>query len=163
MEHQAPALFVALEQSALGAAMRESLWLYPVANVGHILALACFAGALAVMDLRLIGAFAATAPGPLIARARRVVILALGAQILTGFLLFAAEASHVVRNPVFLFKMGLLAAGLLNVAVFEFGAKRAVQALPSAAPMPRAARVAGYTSLAIWLAVAALGRSIAYF
>jgi hypothetical protein len=162
MEHAAPAIFVALEQSALGAAVRESVWIYPFANVGHILALVCFAGALTVMDLRLVGAFPASAPGPLLARARRVVIIALGAQVATGFLLFSAEASHVVRNPVFLLKMGFVAAGLLNVAIFEFGARSAVQNLPAAAPMPQPARVAGYASLAGWVTVAPLGRGLAY-
>lgn len=163
MEHAAPALFVALEQSALGAAMRESVWLYPFANVGHILALACFAAALAVMDLRLIGAFSATSPGLLIAQARRAVIGALAALAVTGFLLFSAEASHVIRNPIFLLKLGLIAAGVVNVIVFEVVAKREVRALPPGAPMPSAARIAGYTSLGVWLAVAACGRSIAYF
>jgi hypothetical protein len=163
MEHEAPALFVALEQSAFGAAIRQSFWLYPLANIGHIVALVCFAGALAVMDLRLIGAFAGTAPAPLIARARTVVIAALCAQAATGFLLFSAEASHVVLNPVFQLKMAFVAAGLLNVAIFELAAKRKVFALPIGAPMPTSARVAGILSLAIWLSVAALGRTIAYF
>jgi hypothetical protein len=163
MEHAAPAIFVALEQSALGVAMRESIWLYPLANVGHILALACFAAALGVMDLRLIGAFAAAPPGPLIARARRAVIMALAGLLATGFLLFTAEASHVVRNPVFLVKMGFVAVGVINVAIFEFGAGRAVRILPPGVPMPRAARMAAYLSIGLWLIVAACGRSIAYF
>jgi hypothetical protein len=163
MEHEAPALFVALEQSAFGAAIRQSLWLYPLANVGHIVALVCFAGALAVMDLRLIGAFPGTAPAPLIARARRIVIAALATQAATGFILFSAEAGHVVLNPVFQLKMAFVATGLLNVALFELVAKRKVFALPTGAPMPSSARVTGFLSLAIWLCVAALGRTIAYF
>jgi hypothetical protein len=163
MEHEAPALFVALEQSAFGAAIRQSLWLYPLANVGHIVALFCLAGALAVMDLRLLGAFASTAPAPVIARARTATIVALCAMAATGFLLFSAEASHVVVNPIFQVKMGLVVAALVNVAIFELGAKRVVQGLPAGAPMPTRARVAGAVSLAIWLCVAALGRTIAYF
>jgi hypothetical protein len=59
MEHAAPAIFVALEQSGLASGIRQSLWLYPAANVGHIVFLFCFAGAIAVMDLRMVGAFAA--------------------------------------------------------------------------------------------------------
>ena len=163
MEHAAPAIFVALEQSALGVAVRGSIWLYPAANVGHILALTCFAAAVAVMDLRLLGAFAATSPGPLLARARGAALVALAGLAVTGFLLFTAEASHVVRNPVFLLKMGVIAAGIVNVAIFELGARRAVAALPPGAPMPRAARMAACLSVGLWLVVAACGRSIAYF
>ncbi|HKA78784.1 MAG TPA: DUF6644 family protein [Xanthobacteraceae bacterium] len=163
MEHQAPALFVALEGSGLAAAIRQSLFLYPLANVGHIVALVCFAGAIAVMDLRLVGAFAATVPALVIARARRVVIAALCVLAVTGFMLFAAEASHVVLNPVFQLKMALVAVGLVNVAIYEWGAQGAVYALPAGAAMPRRARIAGFISLGLWLAVAACGRSIAYF
>src|SRR6266542_626372 len=119
MEHQAPEIFVALEHSGFAAAIRQSSWLYPFANVCHIVALLVFAGAVAVMDLRLIGAFAATAPGAVLRCARTVAIAALGAQAATGFLLFAAEASHVAVNPVFQVKMALVAAGLANILVFE--------------------------------------------
>lgn len=145
MEHAAPALFVALEQSAFAAAIRQSIWIYPVANVGHIVALAVFAGAVAIMDVRLLGGFAASSPRIVIARARRAAILALSGLALTGFLLFAAEASHVIVNPVFLVKLALIGAGLANVAIYELGARRA-----------------GYASLALWLLVAACGRTIAY-
>jgi hypothetical protein len=77
-------------------------------------------------------------------------------------MLFAAEAGHVVLNPVFQAKMALIAAGLINIAIYEFGAKRAVQALPAGAAMPQRARFAGFASMAIWIAVAACGRLIAY-
>jgi hypothetical protein len=163
MEHDAPALFVALEQSGFAAAIRQSVWIYPFANVGHVVALACFAGAVAVMDLRLIGAFRATAPGRLITRARGVAATAFCALAATGFLLFSAEASHIVRNPVFLTKMALVGAGLANVAIYQFGARRAVEALAPGAAIPPGARIAGFVSLGIWVVVAAFGRSIAYF
>ena len=55
MTDAAPAIFVALEASSIGAAIRQSTWLYMAANVGHILSLTVFAGAIAVMDLRMAG------------------------------------------------------------------------------------------------------------
>jgi hypothetical protein len=163
MTEDAPAIFQALEASSFAAAIRQSVWIYPFANIGHIVALVCFAGAITVMDLRLVGAFAATAPAKVIGRARRIVIVALCGLAATGFLLFSAEASHVILNPVFLTKMTLVAAGIVNVAIYEFGAKRSVMALPPGAAMPQRARVAGFLSLGIWLIVAVCGRTIAYF
>lgn len=163
MNDQAPAIFVALEASDFAAALRQSLFLYPLANVGHVVALVCFAGAVAVMDLRLVGAFAATAPAKVITRARRIVIAAFCGLAVTGFMLFSAEASHVVLNPVFMLKMALVATGLVNIAIYELGARHAVEALPAGAAMPRRARIAGFVSLGLWLVVAACGRSIAYF
>jgi hypothetical protein len=163
MTDQAPAIFIALEESGFAAAIRQSLWLYPAANVGHIVALVCFAGAVAVIDVRLLGGLAATAPGRLIARARWFAIAALIGMAVTGFMLFSAEASHVALNPVFQLKVALIGAGLVNVALYEFGAKSAVADLPPGAAMPARARIVGAVSLLIWVAVAACGRSIAYF
>jgi hypothetical protein len=163
MNDQAPAIFIALEESGFAAAIRQSLWLYPAANVGHIVALVCFAGAVAVIDVRLLGGLAATAPGRLIARARWFAIAALIGMAVTGFMLFSAEASHVALNSVFQLKVALIGAGLVNVALYEFGAKSAVADLPPGAAMPARARIVGAVSLLIWVAVAACGRSIAYF
>lgn len=163
MEHAAPTIFVALEQSDFAAAIRQSTWIYPAANVGHIVSLVCFAAAVAVMDLRLLGVFAATAPGPLIAKTRRFVIAAFCGLAATGFILFSAEASHVAVNPVFQIKMALVVLGLFNVGVFELAARRWLATLPAGAATPLPARAAGFASLGIWLAVAASGRAIAYF
>jgi len=159
----APAVFVALEQSGFSAAIRQSPWLYPTANVGHIVSLVFLAGALAVMDVRLLGGFAATEPAPTLARARLFAIAALAGMAVTGFVLFAAEASHLALNPVFRLKLVLVGAGLVNVAIYEFWARRAVESLPAGAAMPAAAKIAGLLSLGIWVAVAACGRAIAYF
>ena len=60
-------------------------------------------------------------------------------------------------------KAALVAAGLVNIAIYEFWAKASVQGLAPGAPMPPRAKVAGALSLGIWVGVAACGRSIAYF
>lgn len=163
MTDQAPAIFIALEGSGFASAIRQSLWLYPAANVGHVVFLTVFAGSVAVMDVRLLGGLGAIAPGVLLAQARCFALAALAGMAITGFLLFAAEASHVSLNPVFQLKMALVAAGLLNVAIYEFGAKRLIETLTPGAPLPARAKLAGALSLGIWIAVAACGRSIAYF
>jgi hypothetical protein len=163
MEHEAPAIFVALEQSGFGLGIRKSLWLYPAANIGHIVALVFFAGAVAVMDVRLLGGFAATAPGRLLARARNFAIAAFAGMVVSGFMLFAAEASHLAVNPVFQLKAALVAAGLANVGIYELWTKRTVEGLAPNVAMPASAKMVGGLSLGIWVVVAACGRSIAYF
>jgi hypothetical protein len=163
MNEKAPAIFIALEDSGFGAAIRQSLWIYPAANVGHIVFLVFFAGALAVMDVRLLGGLSASAPGPLIGRARYFAMAALTGMAITGFVLFSAEATHVALNPIFQLKIALIGAGLVNVALYEFGAKAEVAGLAPGAAMPARARMAGAVSLLVWVMVAACGRSIAYF
>lgn len=72
-----------------------------VANVGHILSLMAFAGAIVVIDLRMMGVFAATSPGFILHIARRAAVAAFACLVLSGLTLFIAEASHVVLNACF--------------------------------------------------------------
>jgi len=64
---------------------------------------------------------------------------------------------------VFLLKMALIGLALLNVLVFELTLRRSLLTVPPGTPLPPAARLSGILSLGLWLAVAACGRSIAYF
>jgi hypothetical protein len=98
-----------------------------------------------------------------LARGRIAAVAAFCGLAATGFMLFSAEASHLVLNPVLRLKFLLVAAALLNGLIYEIFARRAVEKLPPGAPLPRAAGVSAALSLMIWLAVAACGRSIAYF
>jgi hypothetical protein len=155
-------LFLALEQSGLGAAMRGSSFLYPLSTVLHIVGLACFAGAIAIMDARLLGAFAPMPLKPFVSRWRQAAAVAFAVQAVSGFLLFSAEASAIAENPVFQFKVLLIVLGLANVAAFEIVTKPEVAGWKDGPP-PTAARVSGALSLLIWAGVATLGRLIAYF
>src|SRR5262245_4328004 len=163
MTDAAPAFFVALEQSGFAAAIRQSPWLYPAANIGHIVSLTFFAGAIAVMDVRLLGGMAATAPGPLLARARLVAVAGLAGMAVTGFLLFSAEASHLALNPVFQLKAVLVVAGLSNSGIYELCASLTVAGLAPGVAMPARAEVAGLRSLVRCVTLAEGGRSIAPF
>lgn len=155
-------LFLALEQSGLGEAMRGSSFLYPLANVMHIVGLAAFFGAIAIMDARLLGAFSPMPLKPFVSRWRRLAMAAFAVQVASGFLLFSAEASAIVENPVFRNKVVLIVLGLVNVAAFEIVTKREIAASPDGRPSI-AARVSGAVSLLIWTLVAVAGRLIAYF
>ena len=84
-------------------------------------------------------------------------------MLLSGLILFSAEAGHLAVNPVFQLKLGLIAAGVVNIALYELLAKRELLKIAPGAPMPTRARIAGLLSLLIWVGVAACGRAIAYF
>jgi Family of unknown function (DUF6644) len=163
MLHDAPQFLQALEQSGFASAVRQSSWAYLTANVGHILALAVFAAAVAIMDLRLLGAFSATPPAGVVRPARRVAMLALLLMAATGFVLFAAEATHVAGNGVFQVKAVLIALGVVNALLVARALGPALDATPPCKPLPGRVRAAAALSLGIWLSVAACGRLIAYF
>jgi len=163
MLHDAPQFLIALEQSGLGAAIRQSSWAYPVANIGHIMALTLFAASVAIMDLRILGAFAGTTPASVVHPARRMAMLGLGLMALTGLMLFTAEASHVAMNSVFQIKAVLIALGILNALLIGGPALANIAEVPANAALPARARVAAVVSLLTWVLVAACGRLIAYF
>jgi hypothetical protein len=163
MLESAPHFLIALEQSGLGAAIRQSVWAYPVANVGHILALTLFAGSVAIMDTRLLGAFKAAAPADVVRPARRAAAVSLLLMVMTGSVLFIAEASHVATNPVFQIKAVLIVLGLLNAVLVARPLEAALDTTNPFEPLPARVRLAAVLSLAIWLSVAACGRLIAYF
>ncbi|MFZ5692568.1 MAG: hypothetical protein ACOY5F_15065 [Pseudomonadota bacterium] len=163
MTDAAPAIFLAIEGSAFAAAVRQSPYAYMAANVAHILSLLVFFGAVAVMDLRLAGFFQATWPGSLLRRARIVAILGFLGLVASGSILFVAEASHIVLNGMFQLKAALIGLGLINIVWYESVVADKVKDVLPHTPLPGGARLIGVTSLAIWLAVAACGRLIAYF
>jgi hypothetical protein len=162
MLHEAPQFLIALEQSGLGAAIRQSIWIYPAANVGHILALALFAGGVAAMDARLLGAFPAAPPVAIVRPARRIAVLGFLLMVGTGSVLFTAEASHVATNRVFQIKMALIALGLINALLASRPLRAYLDEAPAFAPVPARVRVSALLSLVIWFSVAASGRLIAY-
>jgi len=163
MALEAPAILVALEQSALGMAIRQSVWIYPAANTAHILGLTVLAASVAVMDLRLLGAFRETVPAAVIVPARRLAMLALTIMVLTGLVLFTAEATHVAMNPVFQIKMGLIALAILNALIVQRTLPAVLIKTPAMTPLPMRFRIAAAVSLVLWFCVAAAGRLIAYF
>jgi hypothetical protein len=161
MEHGGgPDWALALEQSALAQVLRESLFLYPLANVLHVVAVAILLGSIAVFDLRVLG----LAKGvPVTALARLALPVAAGALFVavpTGAAMFIAEAPAYVRNPVFLTKVGLIVLAAINIALFHRGPFRHIAKLATVPPLARASAAA---SLGLWLAVVIAGRLIAYY
>ena len=80
-------------------------------------------------------------------------------QIPTGLTLLAVEARALGVNPAFLAKLGFIALGLVNLAVFHarFGA-----ATHRGGSLPPASRPRAIVSLAAWTLTLIAGRMIAY-
>jgi hypothetical protein len=154
------ALAAALEASELAQTVRRSAWLYPLANVLHVLGLMGFFAAVAAMDLSALRAERTAWLRTRVAALRPVAILFLLVQAVTGVLLFLPEATHLARNTGFLLKLGAIGLALANVAAFEILLRRASPEGFVAPPAGLA--VAAVASLVLWVAVATLGRLIAY-
>lgn len=157
MEHAAEAggWLAALQASGLGAALRSSLWLYPLVETLHVLGLALLVGAIATFDVRVLRA---NAGFDLAGWSRSVLPVArfgFALAVPMGFLLFTTEATAYARNPLFLTKLTLIALALVNLVLFHRHARR------RSGLTPALRRMAGL-SLALWVLVLACGRLIAY-
>lgn len=148
-------LFTALQDSSAGAYVRDSVYLYPIANVTHVLAVLVFFACVFAMDLRLLGVIRGEPAKTIVARLRPASVAALIVIAVSGATLFVPEAAAVARNPAFQLKMAALAMGLLNVALNE----HAIRRLGETSAL---ARGTAAFSVVVWLFVAALGRGIAY-
>jgi len=150
------AAFTALEQSSLGAAARGSAWLYPLANLSHVLGAALLVGAIATFDIQVLRH--ARNVGAIARAVTPVAAFGLALQVASGTVLLAADAMPVVVNPAFQFKMAMFALGLINVAVFRW---RFGGGLKADGPLDGATSLAA-VSLTSWLLVLLAGRFIAY-
>lgn len=155
------AAFLPLQEGPLGQAMRTSTFLYPLANVLHIFGFVMLAGSIATLDLRVLG----VARGiPVAAMARlnlRLAAAGLVLALLTGFLVFAADAAHVVTNPAYQVKVAIIVVALANIAAAHLGPWRRVHEWGPDAPA--AARAHALLSILLWFSAITAGRLIAYF
>ena len=148
MEHAAgPALLIALEGSGLAQALRSSLWLYPAVETLHILGFATLVGSILAFDLRVLRAPDDFAVEPWLRWLVPIAACGLLLAMPMGLLLFTAEATAYVRNPVFLAKITLILLGLLNIAWFYAGPWRVRRRVGASAGIPPAMRMSAALSM----------------
>jgi hypothetical protein len=148
------AFLAAIEASGVAVHLRGSRWTYPLVNAGHILGVALLVGAIAPLDLRLMGLWRQEPVARLAAILRPVAAGGAVIAIATGALLFSVQAGDYAALALFQAKMALIALGLANVALHRGGRLAALSA-------PRQ-RAAGVASLGLWVGVLVCGRMIGY-
>jgi hypothetical protein len=157
------AVFAAIEASAVGVWVRESSNVLAVVNVFHIIAVAMVFGTIFVVDLRLLDfpntrrAFTHVAHDGL-----KWTWLGFALAVISGLLMFSANAATYQINTQFWLKMGAIALAGLNMFIFEILTVKTAAAWDQGAPTPRAAKIAGVLSLLLWTSVIVLGRWIGY-
>ncbi len=147
-----------LELTAVGAAIRDSAWLFPVIEAAHLLGLAVLGGSILVVDLRLLGLGLKGRPAAyVLEQAGPWLVGALAVMYTTGIPLFLSESIKCYFSSAFWVKMGALVVALL----FTFGVRnRMVRTQPPL--LHWQARGIAACSLALWLTVAAAGRWIGF-
>lgn len=152
-------LFEALEASAIGEAIRNSLWLFPIVESFHLLGLAVIGGAILVVDFRLLGLGLRTQPVSKLARdVQPWVIGSLMLMILSGVPLFLSEAIKCYYSFAFWTKM----TALVLAIIFTFTIRRSVACAPDGRFSPTSYKAVAVTSLALWSTVGWGGRWIGF-
>lgn len=153
-------MFEWCEATWLGQSVRDSLWLFPVIESIHLLALAMLGGALLIVDLRSIGVGLRSHPVAELAReAHPWLVGSVAVMLLSGALLFLSESIRCYYSPPFWLKMELLLAAI----VFTFTVRRKVTLANERRVGPIWGRLVAVVSLALWLGVGFSGRWIAFY
>lgn len=153
-----------IEQSPLGAGVRNSIWIFPVIESIHILGIVLLAFTVSMVDLRILGT-GLLRRRPLAEVSRQLLPWAWGAivlMIVTGVPLFASEAaSKCYESKAFYVKMALIGLAIGNAAFSYSAVKRHAEQWDS--NPPSRTKIMAVLSLVFWAGVVFAGRGIAYF
>ena len=152
-----------LETSGLAARIRDSLWLFPLIESTHVIAVTLVFGTITILDLRLLGVASTERSFKRMASdIFKWTWAAFALAVLTGSLMFITNARVYYHNFFFRTKMLLLVIAGLNVLVFELTAGRTIHRWDSAPSAPPPGRVVAALSLALWISVIFMGRLIGF-
>ncbi|MEO8039331.1 MAG: hypothetical protein ABI794_11210 [Betaproteobacteria bacterium] len=145
---------------AIAHAINASSWVYPAANVAHVVGIVLVVGPVLAFDFRLLGL---TSAGNIRDLARVLLpwpLVGLLIAVPAGLVLFASESTALLTNPAFRLKLLLLTLAASNaIALHASGVLRGLQ---DGVPAPLRPKLHAALSVLLWISVVACGRMIAY-
>ena len=141
---------------SLSAWMLETTWASPIIQCVHLVALVAFAGAVLLVDMRLLGrGLIKTSTARLAREADRWMIWSFVALFITGAPQVLSTALKQYYSPFFWWKMQIIVIGLL----FTFTIRRRV-AFAEEGTLGHWPKVVGILSIGIWTSVSVWARLI---
>ena len=151
--------FIWCEHSWVGQTIQGSVWLFPVIESIHLVGLGVIAGAVLIVDMRLLGVgLRGQSTQHLAKETRPWLIGSLALMSASGILLFSSEATKCYSSFPFWIKM----SSLLLAIIFTFAVKSAVIRNKLDQRYPLLGKATGLISLALWFGVAWGGRWIGF-
>jgi len=139
-----------MEGSTLSLIFQSAVWYSPLIQVAHLVAVATFAGALLVVDLRLLGTGLTQTPLKQVAAdAQPWLMGSLIALVITGTPTMASTSIKQYYSPFWWWKMEMLALGL----VFLFTVRRQMIKKDESELDPFWPKVVGLVSMGLFLGV----------
>src|SRR5215813_2103488 len=153
--------FQELSETPWSVALHESEIAYSLIESLHVWSLCLFFGMTVMFDLRLLGWTMRKVPvSEVIRRLQPWTIAGFVLMVITGTVLFYAIPLRSYQNIFFRTKMLLMLFAGLNVFIFHSRVFPSVATWDADAIPPKAARVAGAFSLALWIGIIFSGRMI---
>jgi uncharacterized membrane protein len=142
---------------AFSVAFRESTWMFAVIEAAHLIAIAVFAGAVLMVDLRLLGSGLKERPLKQVARdAQPWLMGSIVALIVTGVPMVMGNGEKYYYSEFFWQKMGVLVVAF----IYMFTIRRMFVRADEARTRPLWRKAVGLGSIALWLFVTVWGRLI---
>ena len=149
-----------LQATPLAVSISET-W-FPLIESLHVITMAIVAGTIFIVDTRLIGLTSMKLPfSHVLERLLPWTWGAFACSVVTGSLMFMANATGYYANIPFRVKMALLALAGANMLYFHRVTLRSVSTWDRDRP-PARARLAGVISVCLWCAVIGFGRWIGF-
>ncbi len=142
---------MALEGLWLAQAMKHSAWLYPTVETMHIWGIGMLFGSVVIMDLRVLGLGNKLNVSDLSRLGIAVAVIGFGLAVLTGSLMFIAQASELISSRLFILKMCMIFLLLANAVILR------VRTIDNGM-----SKMQALLSLAGWASVIGMGRWLAY-
>ena len=146
------AMFEWIERSPVGEFMRGSPAVFPIVESLHLIGLALFVGTLLLIDLGLLGVAMQRQPiQQVVAALAPFTWSGFGLLMLTGPIMFTAQAAKWHDNPLFWLKLLLL----IVAVVFQLSVRRRITS-------ERPPKLIGAVSLVLWICVALSGKTMEF-
>jgi hypothetical protein len=149
-----------LQGTALGTAVAETIWAYPLLEALHALGMAMLLGSLGLTNLRVLGYKPEL---PLLGMQDLLPLAWLGFTInaASGFALFTSDAVYFFSSYTFRIKLVLIVLAGINAVLLGHKVFRQPAAHVNVVASTSAKWLAG-ASLVFWVGAAVAGRLIAY-
>ena len=156
-------LFMWVDTFPSSVALREGAVAFPLLLTIHVVSMCLFAGLIIMMDLRLFGIGNMRSPFSTIQR--RLFpwqMTGITVNAITGFVLVYGQPLRYYSNVFFWIKAMMMTLAGINAVAFHFSTYESIAEWDMKTVLPRAAKLAAVVSLALWAAVIACGRLMAY-
>jgi hypothetical protein len=153
-------MLASLDQSAFSQWLlsSNSIWAYPTVLTLHTFGMMVLVGAALMVDLRLLG-FGRAIPLSSMGRLFGVMWGAFWLNLVTGTMLFIADATKRATQPLFLVKLALVALGIVTIVLIK---RSMFDGRQEPLVITGSAKRLAIASLLIWCAAVTSGRLLAY-